>query len=169
MKPWLLLGMLLAAGAQAAPSQTFQWKEDGRMQRAWLDPNEVATLQKTPPAALVGRGHREGAVRFFHISPQQRKQLPASTKLLPVLRVAPDSKAEWRLPVGGVIVASSEPELLRQWVQQQRLSLQATPVPGFWLVNTAPGQAALDAATALSALDGVSTAMPNWQQPVSKR
>jgi len=162
----LLLG--LAAPLQAA-GQTFRWLENGISRSAIIDPDTRASITATAPNGLAV-SKQEKEVRFYRTDTARSRQLAArQTDLLPVLREGKANKGPWLLPVGGVVVRTLDEAALAAWAKQQGLSVQASAVTGYWLVHTAPGEAALNVSGQLLQLPGIQTAVPNWSGPKEKR
>lgn len=170
MKKTLLLSLLLAASAPllAAPA-VFTWKEDGKTRTAIIDQNTRATLGNHAVDSLALQA-QERHVRFYRTDSARSRQIAdRQPALLPVLRQGKDSRGPWMLPAGGVIVQTRDETALQGWAAQQGLTLKASPVSGYWMLETAPGQAALQVSSQVQQLPGVETASPNWATPRSKR
>lgn len=162
----LLCGSTLASAAE----QTFSWKENGKTRSAIVDDNSRASLDsKARISGLSLAGEHKG-IRFYRTDSGRSRELAAGQQaLIPVLRQGQGSYAPWLLPAGGVIVQTSDETALRQFAAEHGVSVTASPVSGYWLLPTAPGQAALDLASQLQNLPGVQTAAPNWATSRGKR
>lgn len=170
MKKTLLIATLLAMASQSwAAPEVFTWKENGKNRSAILDPDTRATVGKTPAPNLTLQGQEQN-IRFYRTDTVRARQLAdQQTTLLPVLRQGSDSRAPWLLPAGGVVVQTRDEAALRQWANQQGIPLKSSPVKGYWLLETAPGHAALQVTTQVQQLPGIETASPNWSTTRSKR
>lgn len=174
----ILNGLLLALGVQlthaADFTQKFQWKEEGRSVSAWVDPDYRAEVvagskSRSVTARQLEAAGSSGPLRLYKVQASQRRDVAADTALLPVVRSAPSSSAPYLVPAGGVLVSTSDEAALRAWLDQRGLTLRAAGVSGFWLVPSSANEEALQLASQLSQLPGVSTATPNWRRPLQKR
>jgi len=162
----LLLGL---TGPLLAAEQTFRWLENGISRSATIDPDTRASINTPSPNGLTV-SKQEKDIRFYRTDTARSRQLAARQPgLLPVLREGKANKGPWLLPVGGVVVHTQNEAALAAWAKQQGLSLQASAVNGYWLVPTAPGEAALKVSSQLLQLPGIQTAVPNWSSPKGKR
>ena len=165
----LVLGacMLCSAGPLLAADTGFHWLENGVPRHALIDPDTRANISSSTITGLT-LSKQEKGVRFYRTdTPRSRALAARQPALLPVLREG--GSGPWLLPVGGVVVRTENQAVLENWARQQGMSLQASPVKGYWLLVTAPGEAALQATSQLLNLPGIQTAAPNWSGPRSKR
>lgn len=170
MKKFIFAALLLGlAGPLLAAGQTFRWLENGIARHAIIDPDTRASITTTAANGLTVSKQDKG-VRFYRTDTARSRQLAArQPDLLPVLREGKTNKGPWLLPVGGVVVRTQDEAALAAWAKQQGLSVQASAVNGYWLVQTAPGEAALKVTSQLLQLPGIQTAAPNWSGPKEKR
>ncbi len=167
MKTLVLSACLLcSAGPLLAADTGFHWLENGVPRHAVIDPDTRASISSSVTGLTLSK--QEKGVRFYRTDTQRSRALAArQPALLPVLREG--SSGPWLLPVGGVVVRTENQAALESWARQQGVSLQPSPVNGYWLVPTAPGDAALQTTRQLLNLPGIQTATPNWSGPRSKR
>lgn len=157
----------------AVDFERYDWKQQGQTASAWIDPNTRAKPYIEGQASMSVKQAKanttQGKFVFYDVPPVAMRHLTNETASLPVLRAGPSPNAPYMVPVGGVIVATEDESTLKVWTKRHGLTLQSTGVTGYWLVKTAPGQAALEAASRLSEVSGVTTAYPNWATAASTR
>ncbi|MFN4236671.1 MAG: hypothetical protein ACK4FZ_05430 [Vogesella sp.] len=170
MKKSLLILLLLATASHTwATAEVFTWKEAGKTRIAVVDPDTRAAMGKDKVNHLALHG-QDRNVRFYRTDTIRSRQIADSQPaLLPVLRQGKDNRGPWMLPAGGVIVRTQDEAALKQWASQQGVALKNSPVAGYWILETAPGQAALQVSNRVQQLPGIETASPNWATARGKR
>jgi hypothetical protein len=170
MKKILLASLLLLSTRPLlASDQVFTWKENGITRSAVIDSSTRATMGKTAVTQLTLNKQEKG-IRFYRTD-TARSRLIADTQenLLPVLRQGKTTNSPWLIPAGGVVVQTNDEATLRSWASQNGVTLSASPVTGYWLLGTIPGNAALALSTQVQQLPGVQTAAPNWVSAKERR
>jgi len=176
--------------ASAALSSPYAWYDADGEHTAWLNPALIAefstrpasesAVARTHPAALTELASRgvariwrldgEGAERVL----QAARAVDPAGKFSPVFSDGATDDSRKRALPGGVIVTFqstwTEPQV-RAWAAAQGLSVanKLAIGPSVYVLNTAPGFAALETANRIHRSGEVVSAEPNWWVEVSTR
>jgi hypothetical protein len=174
----------------AALSTSYTWYDTDGQHTVWLNPALVAEFGAPPhsesavkrahPAAVAEPGSR-GLARIWrldgdgveHVLRQARAVNPAG-KYSPVFSDGPADGARKRALPGGVIVYFKPDwteSQISAWTASQGLSIarKLEIGPNIYVLETAPGFAALETANRIHQSGGVVSAQPNWWVQVTTR
>ena len=172
-------------------SESFTWIDGGKKRTAWFDNEHVVEIGVNPKSNTNTRSLKESNIKKAGFSQSNQsgdmvfwkrastevknrsniKALQASEGLLPVYRSNSSSDSGYLIPVGGVLVQMEDGKMdaLKNWAKQNNKKLTAVAGGVAWLLESTPGEAAIELATEVSKLQGIKTASPNWRLPISMR
>lgn len=171
--------------------QSYVWYDGDHEQTVWVDPELVADFTRRPPgegalrrtyprAQEVARRHagmrlwradeRVGAVQSL----RRLKEIAPDAAYSPVLRDGPSEDAPLRALPGNVIVyfdPNWNEAAVTSWVQARGLNIVRRLEVGrnAYLIETAPGLAALEIANSLYLSGEVIAAFPDWWRELVAR
>ena len=184
----LLVGAALGAGSSTfgqgteGSGQVFTWVEEGKVRKVWLNPNLIAEFNPAAGPSAPGTGVRQAkelsgsgpTIRFWaldaatplEVGMSMMKSAHPTGAFSPVFHANPGGGAKMALP-GNVIVFLDpdwSPGQASAWAQANGLTVVSQLGFGknLFLIASPPGLETLAAANAISALEGVVQAVPNW-------
>jgi hypothetical protein len=171
-------------------NESFTWLDGGKKRTAWFDSEYVVEVgvssnntsntrqlkETNIKKAGFSQANQVGDMIFWKRTNASKnrsaiKSLQASDGLLPVYRSSPTTDSGYSVPVGGVLVQMEDgkTDILKNWAKQNNKKLSSVAGGVAWLIESEPGEAAIELTTELMKLANVKTVTPNWRLPISTR
>jgi len=185
------MGSKSALNKQLALQQPYVWYDGDQKRTVWLNPRLVAEFgsnSKSQSALKMAYSSaeeipaRHGSIRLWRLANtvaakaaiRNLKSSPANSTYSPVLHDGPSSSGRMRALPGNIIVhldPSWGQDLIDGWLSQNKLEVvkKLNIGPNIFVIETAPGLAALELANRLHDAGEVVAAYPDWWKEVVTR